>query len=85
MGYRGAKNLEIKDILGETQFHQSIFYAYNRKTHSFLFYAPAQGKELVPIGMFSPLVTEAIPYDPQEIVEGIADMMSRSDQSYDFE
>ena len=35
--------------------------------------------------MFSPLLTEEIPYDPQEIVEQIADIMSRSDTTYDFD
>jgi hypothetical protein len=35
--------------------------------------------------MFSPLTAEDIPYDPQEIVEGIADMMSQSDTTFDFE
>ena len=74
-----------KDWTGTPQFHQSIFYAYNRRTHSFMFYAPIQGRELVPIGMFSPLATSEIPYDPQEIVESIADLMSQSDTLYDFE
>jgi hypothetical protein len=76
---------DIKHLVGTPQFHQSIFYAYNRRTHSFMFYAPIQGRELVPIGMFSPLTAEDIPYDPQEIVEGIADMMSQSDTTFDFE
>ena len=44
-----------------------------------------QGRELVPIGVFSPMMREDIPYDPQELVEGIADIMSRSNSSYDFE
>jgi len=50
-----------------------------------MFYTPTQGREMVPIGMFSPLVHEEIPYDPQEVVEAIADTMSRSTSSYDFE
>ena len=76
---------EQKQMIGKPQFHNSIFYAYNPRTHCFMFYTPVQGREMVPIGMFSPLATEEIPYDPQEIVEIIADTMSRSDTLYDFD
>ena len=72
-------------FVGKPQFHNSVFYAYNPRMHCFFFYTPTQGRELVPIGMFSPMVHEDIPYDPQELVEGIADIMSRSNSSYDFE
>jgi len=73
-------------FIGKPQFHQSIRYAYNQRTHSFFFYAQLDGsREMTPIGMFSPLLTEEIPYDPQELVEMIADTMSRSDTSYDFD
>ena len=73
-------------LLGTPQFHQSIRYAYNKRTHSFFFYSQVEGsREMTPVGMFSPLLSEAIPYDPQEIVEQIADIMSRSDTTYDFD
>ena len=37
------------------------------------------------VGMFCPMMLEDIPYDPSEVVEGIADTMSRSNQSFDFD
>ena len=76
---------ELETIVGKTQFHNTVFYAYYARLHSFFFYTPVQGRELVPIGVFSPMMREDIPYDPQELVEGIADIMSRSNSSYDFE
>ena len=73
-------------LIGKPQFHQSIRYAYNKRTHSFFFYTALPGsREMTPVGMFSPILTEDIPYDPQEIVEQIADVMSRSDTTYDFD
>lgn len=73
-------------LLGDPQFHQTVLYAYNQRTHAFFFYTPdGDGREMVPIGMFTPLLSEDIPYDPQEIVETIADVMSRSNHSYDFD
>lgn len=73
-------------LIGTPQFHQSIRYAYNQRTHSFFFYSQVEGsREMTPVGMFSPLLAEDIPYDPQEIVETIADVMSRSDTTYDFD
>jgi len=72
--------------IGRPQFHKSIMYAYNRRTHSFYFYTPVEGgREIVPIGVFSPIGTEDIPYDPQAVVELIADTMSRDEGSYDFD
>ena len=76
---------EQREMIGKPQFHNSVFYAYNPRTHCFMFYTPTQGREMVPIGMFSPLVHKEIPYDPQEVVEAIADTMSRSTSTYDFE
>jgi len=73
-------------FIGTPQFHQSIRYAYNQRTHSFFFYTQLEGsREMTPIGMFSPLLAEDIPYNPQELVETIADVMSRSDTTYDFD
>lgn len=73
-------------LIGKPQFHRSVMYSYNARTHAFFFYTPEDGsREMVPIGMFTPLLTEEIPYDPSEVVETIADMMSRSDQTYDFD
>jgi len=73
-------------LIGKPQFHQSVRYAYNQRTHSFFFYTCVDGsREMTPVGMFSPLLTEDIPYDPQELVETIADVMSRSDTTYDFD
>ena len=79
------KKGEIDALIGPPQFHNTVFYAQNARLHSFFFYTPVQGRELTPIGVFSPMVTEDIPYDPQELVEAIADVMSRAEESYDFE
>jgi len=76
---------EQRKLIGKPQFHRSVMYAYNKRTHSFFFYTPVEGRELVPIGMFTPILSEDIPYDPQEIVEQIADCMSRSDTTFDFD
>ena len=43
------------------------------------------GREILPIGIFSPLVRQKIPYDPQEVVETIADVISRSDFEFDID
>lgn len=77
---------EMKQIVGKPQFHKSIMYAYNRRSHTFYFYTPVEGgREMTPIGLFSPIYAEDIPYDPQHVVEMIADAMSRDDGSYDFD
>ena len=78
---------EMKQIVGKPQFKQSVLYNYNPKAHSFFFYTPVgSGREIYPIGLFSPIQTEDIPYEPQELVELIADFMSRSgDDTFDFE
>jgi len=76
----------MKKLVGAPQFHTSVFYAYNERLHTFFFYTPiGGGRELVPVGMFSPMTKSEIPYDPQAMVEMIADQMSREDGSYDFE
>ena len=53
-----------------------------------MFYTPVRpgiGKEILPIGIFSPLSRSMIPYDPQEVVEMIADVMSQSDVAFDID
>ena len=59
---------------------------YNDRTHSFMFYTPSgDGKQIVPIGMFSPIIEEEIPYDPAALMEMIADFMSREEHTFDIE
>ena len=73
-------------FIGKPQFHRSVRYTYNQRTHSFYFYTPTNnGREMTCVGMFCPMMLEDIPYDPSEVVEGIADTMSRSNQSFDFD
>ena len=73
-------------LIGKPQFHRSVTYTYNHRTHSFYFYTPTHnGREMTCVGMFCPMMIEDIPYDPSEVVENIADTMSRSNQSYDFD
>lgn len=77
---------EMRKMVGPPQFHKSVMYAYNKRAHAFYFYTnTGQGRELTPIAMFSPIYAEDIPYDPQAIVELIADTISREEGSYDFD
>jgi|TARA_R110001606_G_scaffold154623_1_gene296384 hypothetical protein len=51
-----------------------------------MFYTPSgDGKQIVPIGMFSPIIEEEIPYDPAALVELIADFMSREKHTFDID
>ena len=78
--------LDMDEIVGESQFHKSVMYSYNERTHSFMFYTPSgDGKQIVPIGMFSPIIEEEIPYDPAALVELIADFMSREKHTFDID
>ena len=77
---------EMKKIIGKPQFRNTVMYAYNRSRHSFMFYVPMGdgSKEMLPVGMYTPLISDEIPYDPTEIVEDIADRLSRDIESSDF-
>ena len=79
---------DIKKLIGKQQFNQSVFYTYNEVNNTFMFFTPTNsgvGREILPIGIFSPLVRQKIPYDPQEVVETIADVISRSDFEFDID
>jgi len=79
---------DLKKLLGKQQFNQSVFYTYNEVNNTFMFFTPTNtgiGREILPIGIFSPLVRQKIPYDPQEVVETIADVISRSDFEFDID
>ena len=79
---------DLKKLLGKQQFTQSVFYTYNEVNNTFMFFTPTNsgvGREILPIGIFSPLVRQKIPYDPQEVVETIADVISRSDFEFDLD
>lgn len=81
-------NSKFKEIVGKPQFHQSVFYTYNEANNAFYFYTPVNtgvAREVVPIGVFSPINRKMIPYDPSEMVEAIADIMSRSEIFFDME
>lgn len=76
----------VKKFVGKPQYNQSVFYTYNEKQNLFYFYTPVgNGREIAPIGMFSTINLEAIPYDPAEIVDAIADTMSRAERYFDIE
>ena len=78
---------EMKQIMGKPQFRNTVMYAYNRSRHSFMFYVPMGdgSKEMLPIGMYTPLISDEMPYDPQHIVEDIADLLSRDIEMQDRE
>ena len=78
---------EMKQIIGKPQFRNTVMYAYNRSRHAFMFYVPMGdgGREMLPIGMYTPLISEELPYDPQHIVEDIADLLSRDIEQQDKE
>ena len=75
----------VKKFVGEPQFNQSVFYTYDERKNCFFFYTPIGGREILPIGIFSTINTDHIPYDPAEIVDTIADTMSRADRYFDLE
>ena len=73
-------------FIGKPQFHRSVRYTYNQRTPSFYFYTPTDnGREMTCVGMFCPMMIEDVPYDPSEVVEAISDIMSQSNQSFDFD
>lgn len=76
---------DIKRIMGKPQFRNTVMYAYNRARHSFIFYVPMGDgtKELLPIGQYQPLISDEMPYDASEIVDDIADLLSRDIQQND--
>ena len=76
---------EMKRIIGKPQFRNTVMYAYNPSRHAFMFYVPMGdgGRELLPIGMFQPLISNEMPYDPQHIIEDIADLLSRDIEHQD--
>jgi len=78
---------EMKQIIGKPQFRNTVMYAYNRSRHAFMFYVPMGdgSKEMLPIGMYTPLISDEMPYDPQHIVEDIADLLSRDIEQQDRE
>ena len=78
---------EMKQIMGKPQFRNTVMYAYNRSRHSFMFYVPMGdgSKEMLPVGMYTPLISDEMPYDPQHIVEDIADLLSRDIEMQDRE
>ena len=78
---------EMKRIIGKPQFRNTVMYAYNPSRHAFMFYVPMGdgGREMLPIGMYTPLISEELPYDPQHIVEDIADLLSRDIEQQDKE
>tara|TARA_Y100001937_G_scaffold109040_1_gene153299 strand:+ start:1019 stop:1294 length:276 start_codon:yes stop_codon:yes gene_type:complete len=78
---------DMKKIIGKPQFRNTVMYAYNRSRHSFMFYVPMGdgGRELLPIGQYQPLISDELPYDPQFIVEDIADLLSRDIERQDRE
>ena len=76
----------MNEIVGESQFHKSVMYAYNDRTNSFMFYTQSgDGKQIVPIGMFSSIIEEEIPYDPAALMEMIADFMSSEKHTFDID
>ena len=78
---------EMKKIMGKPQFRNTVMYSYNRARHAFMFYVPMGdgSKEMLPIGMFTPLISDEMPYDPQPIIEDIADLLSRDIEMQDRE
>lgn len=79
---------DIKKLIGNQQFNQSVFYTYNQVNNTFMFFTPTNSgvdREILPIGIFSPIVRQKIPYDPQEVIEAIADVMSQSDVAFDID
>jgi len=71
----------LENIIGDPIFKQNIGYAYDGNKNIFTFFTPGPGRRMIPIGMFSSIVREGIPYDPEHICETIAEQIS----TFDFE
>lgn len=85
-----AKDEIMKQILGKSPIYKRrVQYAYSPHTNSFTFFTPdnRMGKALLPLGVFSPISTKGITYDPEGLVEEIAEIMStfENEDWYDIE
>ena len=77
----------LETIIGKPIFKQDIGYAYDGTKNIFTFFTPGPGRRIIPIGMFSPITRDNIPYDPEHICEMIAEQISTFDfeEVYDIE
>ena len=85
-----SKDELIKTMLGKSPIYKRrVQYAYSPHTNSFTFFTPddRMGKALLPLGVFSPISTKGITYDPEGLVEEIAEIMStfENEDCYDIE
>jgi hypothetical protein len=87
--WAGDKNL-LKAVLGKSPIYKrTVHYAYSPHTNSFTFFTADDrgGLGMMPIGVFSPIETRGITYDPEGVVEEIADMMAtfENEDCYDID
>ncbi len=80
----------LKTVLGKSPIYKrTVHYAYSPQTNAFTFFTKDErsGMGLMPIGVFSPIQTKGITYDPEGMVEEIADIMStfENEDCYDIE
>ena len=87
--WAGDKNL-LKSVLGKSPIYKRrVHYAYSPHTNSFTFFTADDrgGLGMMPIGVFSPIETRGITYDPEVVVEEIADLMAtfENEDCYDID
>jgi|TARA_R110000803_G_scaffold121453_2_gene189518 hypothetical protein len=77
--------LDLDALFGESLYKTSIGYAYDDSRNLFTFYVRDGGHRMVPIGMFSTIIRQGIPYDPEHIVDSIAEQLSTYDLTEDWD
>jgi hypothetical protein len=75
----------IGDILENSPFKQDVRYAYDAKSNIFYFYVSGTQRNLIPVGMFSPISRDGIVYDPEHVVDSIAEQMSTFADTSNYE
>lgn len=80
----------LKTVIGKSPIYKRrVHYAYSPHSNSFTFFTPDErtGRAMMPIGVFSPIETTGITYDPEGLVEEIAEIMStfENEDCYDIE
>lgn len=79
--------MDTSAFFKDAQFHRSVWYTFNPASGFYTFYVAGDYRSLHPVAMFTPMVKEGIPFDPEEMCEIIADYISQAnpDDSYDIE
>ena len=77
----------LEQLLAEPQWQRAVRYSYSPATNVYTFFLPGHGMQMVPIAIFSPIVRQDIPFDPEEVCETIAEAIAATppDESFDID